>query len=62
MPDVILGSVIIVVGAIIYIRCLFKKNTTEETEVINTQIERNNTEIPPSYDETQKSAPPSYND
>ena len=59
MPEVILGSIILVVGTIIYIRCLFSKNNEE---IIMNETNTSINEIPPSYEQTQETAPPIYHE
>ena len=62
----IVGGILVIVGALIYLKCLLSKRTSEhnlaiQSTVINT-IDTIDTEIPPSYDKTQETAPPSYDD
>tara|TARA_B110000238_G_scaffold181806_1_gene207091 strand:- start:241 stop:447 length:207 start_codon:yes stop_codon:yes gene_type:complete len=65
----IVGGILVIVGALIYLKCLLSKRTREhnlaiQSTVINTidTIDTIDTEIPPSYDKTQETAPPSYDD
>jgi len=59
----IVGGILVIVGALIYLKCLLSKRTREHNLAIqSTVINTIDTEIPPSYDKTQETSPPSYDD
>ena len=62
MPDIILGTIALVFSALVYLRCLWNQskynNTNEQQDILVSPSQ--NSEIPPSYQESEQQEPPSY--